>query len=84
MRKLPPETFSGQACGPVMEIESYNVTEWCPTPDGSGQPEQVWLQVNLKDVPIPMALRLKSMDAVDTLIEALTRHRLNVWPQTVT
>lgn len=83
MKRLPPvETWNRNVEDlRVIPVDNYRVAEWTPERDGQDTPTQVHLVLELKDAPFNLALRLKSRDACDTLIEALTRHRLSVWPE---
>lgn len=79
-RLLPtggPTALSGVA------INSYTVGSWCPTPDGSGPAEAVALSLQVqwrRDEEIDLVLRLKTPQAVDQMIQALLRHKRDVWP----
>lgn len=69
---------TGQRFG--ITVTEYTVGDWCPTPDGTGAPEAVGIQI-MTDVPdVNFVMRLKSPAAVDEMIAALTRHRDSVWP----
>ena len=63
----------------VIPVKEYMVASWCQMPEGKGQPTQVHLVLKTS-AELPIVLRLKSKDAVDILIEALERHRNDVWP----
>jgi len=73
-----PRSLAGLA---FLEIESLDVAEWCPTPDGSGRPEQVHLVITVAGAPAPLRMRFKSARTIGRLINALRKHRDNVWPQ---
>jgi hypothetical protein len=62
------------------DIEDINVAEWCPTPDGSGPPEQVWLSFKVKGIEARFVLRFKSPRTIGRLINNLRKHRDGVWP----
>lgn len=82
-RRLPPPS-SRKVTLEGLRINSYTVGDWCPTPDGSGPAEAVALSldINLKpDLRCDLVLRLKSPEAVDTLIQSLLRHKRSVWPE---
>jgi hypothetical protein len=65
---------------PRIVVECYHVGSWCPERDGKGPATQVHITFHLAgDIP-PMAIRLKSKLAADQMIEALIRHRNDVWP----
>lgn len=74
-----PQSLAGVA---FMEIEEVHVAEWCPTPDGSGPPEQVWMTIKVKGVDAQLVLRFKSPRTIGRLINNLRKHRDNVWPPT--
>lgn len=65
----------------VVEIERYDVCEWCPTPEPTVPPTQVHVFFKLRGSAIPLFLRFKSAGELDRFIAVLTRHRLGVWPQ---
>lgn len=76
-RKLPPPERLGRALiGPT--VRSFTVGSWCPSPDGSGQPEAVAISIatDLGD----LVIRLKSPAMVDDTIQMLLRHKRDVWP----
>src|SRR5947209_1023035 len=72
--------------GPILPVVDYTVGSWTPARDGQGKATQVHLvmQVALPGVSPPeslgLQLRLKSAAECDRLIEALRRHRVDVWP----
>ena len=81
MTKLPdvnriPENLDGMA---IIPIEEYTVASWCALPDGKGPSTQVHIVLKTP-LKARFVLRLKSKDAVSTFIEALERHRNDVWP----
>lgn len=59
----------------------YHVGEWCPTPDGTGDPTQVHVTFNVSALPAPLVVRFKSAGELDRFIAILARHRLGVWPK---
>ena len=65
--------------GPL--TEGFTVGSWCPTPDGSGPVEAVGVSFHLDDDLGEATLRLKSPSAVDAMIQALLRHKRDVWPE---
>jgi len=77
-RKLQEATGpSGQRFG--ISVTEYIVGDWCDSPDGSGDPYAVGIQI-MTDVPdVSFVLRLKSRASVDEMIEALDRHKLSVF-----
>lgn len=62
------------------EVEEINVHEWHPTPDGSGPPEQVHMEIVAKGFPSPLLMRFKGPGSIGRLILALRKHRDAVWP----
>lgn len=77
---LPPMDGPRQLFG--VSINSYSVGSWCPTTDGTGPAEAVAIELDthINGQNIPMIMRLKSPQAVDTMIQALLRHKRDVWP----
>ena len=72
-----PRGLAGVA---FLEVEDFDVAEWCPTPDGSGAPEQVWLTFQVKGIDARHVIRFRSPRTIGRLINALRKHRDNVWP----
>lgn len=72
-----PRSLAGVA---MLEIEEIRVVEWCPTPDGSGPPEQVHMTIKVLGVEALLVLRFKSPRTIGRLINNLRKHRDNVWP----
>lgn len=64
------------------DIEEYHVFEWCPerAEDPNRKPTQVHFQLDVRGLPHPLVLRLKSRDAIERVIQMLERHRDGVWP----
>ena len=60
-----------------LKLEDISILEWHPTqnPDDSA-PEQVHLVFNISP---PLVVRFKSADTIGELIEALSKHRRQVW-----
>lgn len=80
-RRLPPMSGARSLVG--IGIREYAVGDWCPTTDGSGPPEAVALSLELTglgDAAVTAVMRLKSPEAVDTMVQALLRHKRSVWP----
>lgn len=66
-----------------LRIHGYTVGDWCPTPDGTGPAEAVGLSLDVELRPglrCDMVMRLKTPQAVDSLIQSLLRHKRSVWP----
>ncbi len=78
-RRLPPaERNPRSMIGP--HVTGYTVGSWCPTQDGSGPAMAV--SISLEIPPLgDIVLRLKSPSAVDMMIQALLRHKRDVWPE---
>lgn len=83
MAKLPPPER-----GPLvlhgLAIESYTVGSWCPTSDGTVPATAVALSLHVvgqAEGTADLVMRLKTPAAVDTLIQALLRHKRDVWPE---
>ncbi len=72
-----PVNLIGQQFYP---IESIQVLEYHPLPDGQGLPTEVhlWLKVE-GATDTPFAIRFHSPGVVDELIVALMTHRNSVW-----
>jgi hypothetical protein len=65
-----------------LPCHGYIVSTWTPEADGRGTPEAVVLRVPVELPGLPefeVMVRLKSADAVDTLIASLMCHRNAVW-----
>lgn len=76
-RRLPPASHIGkQLIGPT--VTGFTVGSWCQSSDGSGTPIAVAVSMNTQFGDI--VLRLKSPQAVDLMIQALLRHKRDVWP----
>lgn len=67
----------------VQPSMGYDVFEWKPTQDGTGDATAVCLVFSMKigDVELRPMIRLKSRRAVNEMIAALEKHRDGVWPQ---
>lgn len=88
-RKYDISEHGPRATPRLAQFEGYTVGQWCPTPDGSGKPEAVVLEICKPDGiefliqgrrASGLALRLKSRHAINVLIEVLERHRDEVFP----
>lgn len=88
-RDAAPTTNINAPGGMVLpQFEGYTVADWCPSLDGSGPAEAVVLVIEFKgsDVraagrPINnIALRIKTRQQMNILIETLEEHRDSVWP----
>lgn len=78
----PPERMGNPLLG--LQLHSYTVGSWCPTPDGSGTPEAVAVAFDVllqSGQRTQLVLRLKTPDSVDRLIQCLLRHKREVWPE---
>lgn len=79
-RRLPPSSAMRRGLkGP--NVRSYTVGSWCQTPDGSGPATAVAISIELEGFDCEMVLRLKTPEAVDTMIQSLLRHKRDVWPE---
>lgn len=81
MPEVTRHGFTGPLRGPFAEIESIQVAEWCPTPDGTGPAEQVHLVIRVRGLEFPLVMRMKTGPAVDVIADALALHRNNVFGQ---
>ena len=67
----------------IYELEELQVNEFHPENDGKGEPTEV--HMCLKPVGAPpnmlLVLRLKSKRAINEVVDALVKHRDNVWPE---
>lgn len=78
MTRLPkPERNIGPLIGP--DVESFTVGSWCSSLDGSGQPTAVGISVRIDG--IDLVIRLKTPERVDQIVQALLRHKRDVWPE---
>ena len=69
--------LAGQEFFPV---ESIEVLEYCPLPNGEGEPTEVHLWLKIEGAEsTPFAIRFHSPRTVDELIVALMTHRARVW-----
>lgn len=65
----------------TLEIEEYGFAAWCPTQDGSGPMEQVWLNFKLKGIDeAKFAIRFKSREAFDRFMAMGYDIADQVWP----
>ena len=72
-----PSNLLGQEYIPV---ESIEVLEYHPLPDGEGPPTEVHLWLKIEGAEdTPFAIRFHSPRSVDELIVALITHRKAVW-----
>ena len=81
----PLKSITQHGPGPVLagtlEIDEYSLSQWCPTPDGTGPPEQLWLTLKLKGIDdMTLALRFKSRQAWDDLAAIGDSHADEIWP----
>lgn len=58
--------------------EGFDVYSWCPTPTPTVPPTQVHLHIDLGELGKAM-VRFKGPGTLDRLIDALTKHREDVW-----
>jgi hypothetical protein len=82
MRLQPPDKRRVLLHG--LRINSYTVGDWSPSSDGPASAVGLSLNVSLGDGDVDMTcdlvMRLKTPDAVDTMIQSLLRHKRSVWP----
>ncbi len=62
------------------EVESVEIAEYHPLPDGQGSPTQVHVIMTITELDYPMTLRIKSREACEQIIHALMTHSKAVWP----
>ena len=81
-RNLPPANRISSDAPPALAIEYYRVASWSPAPASQQNAplEAVVLEIKMRGLNLPLAVRFKSPAAVDELIDALLRHRADVWP----
>ena len=63
-----------------VKLDSIDVVEWHPLPDGKGKPTEVHVSIMLEGLDTPIIMRFKGPGTLDGLISALAVHRFNVWP----
>ena len=63
-----------------LKLDSIDVLEWHPLPDGQGKPTQVHVSVMVEGLDVPLVMRFKGPGTLDALISALAVHRFHVWP----
>ena len=76
-RLNPPERNPRPLVG--FDVKGFSVGSWCPTPDGSGPATAVSICITVEPLG-DLVLRLKSPETVDEVIQALLRHKRDVWP----
>ncbi len=62
-----------------VNVRGYTIGSWCPTPDGTGPAIAVAISIETEAFG-DIVLRIKSPQAVDEFIQALLRHKRDVWP----
>lgn len=65
----------------ILEALSLHVASWSPSSDPRKPPTQVHIIVEMKELPYPIVIRIKSRDACSEIIQALRTHRDDVWPK---
>ena len=63
-----------------IKLDSIDVSEWHPLPDGQGKPTQVHVSMTIEGMDVPLIMRFKGSGTLDALISALAVHRFHVWP----
>lgn len=64
----------------TLEIKEYGFGQWCPTPDGTGPPEQLWMHFKISGIDEPFALRFKTRQAWDDFSAIGDGHADQIWP----
>ncbi len=72
-----PQNIAGMA---FLEVQALHVSSWSSLPDGKGPSTQVHLRLDVPGLSAPLIVRFKGPDTLDLLIQALERHRNDVWP----
>ncbi len=62
------------------EVESMEIAEFHPLPDGQGPPTQVHIIMMITELDYPLTMRIKSRRACEEIIFALMTHSKAVWP----
>jgi hypothetical protein len=58
----------------------FSVWSWSPAPAGTAHARSTQVHVHFGTPPgVVMVVRFKSADAIDALIDALVKHRTDVW-----
>jgi len=78
---VPVATAGGRPSPDTVEARGVTVASWCPTPEPTVPPVAVALVLEL-DGRVDVGMLLRTPEAVEQLIAALRRHRLEVWPMT--
>jgi hypothetical protein len=65
----------------MIPISGIEIGSWTPQKDGKGKAEQVHLMIRLRGGEQPFVMRIKSRQAIQSLIDALILHRDDVWPE---
>ena len=63
-----------------IKLDSIEVSEWHPLPDGQGKPTQVHVSVIVEGLDVPLVMRFEGPGTLDALISALAVYRFQVWP----
>lgn len=81
-RPLPPANRVPQNTGglPCFPVREYHVGSWGPLPDGKGPSTEVHVSLLCEGIPGPMVMRFRSAAALDEYVDAILRHRADVWP----
>lgn len=62
------------------DIESVEIAQFHPEPDGKGRPTQVHIMLTVEGFDYPLTMRIKSKAACEQIIFALMTHSKEVWP----
>lgn len=63
----------------ALPVTRYQVAAWTPERDGNGKLEQLHVVLWLQGAEMPMVMRFKSAQSVQDFIDALERHKKDVW-----
>jgi len=63
------------------EIESFEIAQWTPDPEGLDPPTQVHFIIRIRGLDTPLVARFKGPETLRILIQQLKRHFREVWPK---
>ena len=64
----------------AIRLDSIEVTEWHPLPDGQGPPTELHVLLTVEGADLPLMMRFKGPATLDRFISALASHRFSIWP----
>lgn len=65
-----------------VEVDSITIANWCPSPDGTGRPQQVHVLLDICGLEeVSIAIRFKSRRGLDNFVADLLSHANDVWPE---